>query len=148
MNRLTKVALIASLFQLPVIANASTKTYPSVTVSEVTSIYDGDTFTVTIAGWPAIIGERIGIRINGIDTPEMRGKCESEKQLARKAKQTTVAILRNGKVVELRNLKRDKYFRIVADVYVDGVSIGNELTRKKLAVHYDGGTKIDWCNNK
>lgn len=141
--KLKKTALFSLLF---VLHSATAKTYPDATVSEVTSIYDGDTFRANIAGWPAIIGERIGIRINGIDTPEMRGKCESEKQLARKAKQATVAMLRKAKVIELRNLQRGKYFRIVADVYVDGVSVGSELIKKKLAVAYDGGTKINWCN--
>ena len=64
--------------------------YGSATVSSVTSIYDGDTFRATIDGWHPLIGERISIRVNGVDTPEMRGKCEQEKLLARKAKQSNI----------------------------------------------------------
>lgn len=122
------------------------KTYGSVVVSEVTSIYDGDTFRVNLDGYPDIIGTRIGIRVNGIDTPEMRGKCQKEKDLARAAKQLTVAQLRAAKKIELRNMKRGKYFRIVADVYVDGVNLGDLLIAKSFAVVYDGGHKSkDWC---
>ena len=124
----------------------SSKNYGSVIVTEVTSIYDGDTFRVNIKQYEDIVGYRMGIRVNGIDTPEIRGKCESEKVLARQAKQITVKILREAKVIELRNMKRGKYFRIVADVYADGKNLGDILIEKKLAVAYDGGTKMkDWC---
>jgi len=124
-------------------------TYGSVRVSEVTSIYDGDTFRVNIDGYPALIGSRMGIRVNGIDTPEMRGKCQQEKALARAAKQFTVAQLRAAKTIELRNMKRGKYFRVVADVYVDGKDLGKMLIDRGLAVVYDGGHKAkDWCIKK
>lgn len=127
-------------------ASFKDKNFGSVRVDAVTSVYDGDTFRATVNAWPKLIGERIGIRINGVDTPEMRGKCPAEKALARKAKQHTVALLRNAKVVELRNMKRGKYFRIVADVYADGKSVGESLIRHGLAVPYDGGTKVkSWC---
>jgi len=76
----------------------------------------------------------------------MRGKCEQEKVLARKAKQYTVTMLRNAKTIELRNMQRGKYFRVVADVYADGQSVGEGLVREGLAVVYDGGKKVkDWC---
>jgi len=88
----------------------------------------------------------MSIRVNGIDTPEIRGKCDLEKVLARKAKQQTVFMLRGAKKIELKNIKRGKYFRLVADVYVDDVSLAKILLDSKLAVSYDGGTKVkDWC---
>ncbi len=122
------------------------KEYGNITINEVTSIYDGDTFRVNIKGYPSIVGERVPIRINGVDTPEMRGKCVKEKTLAREAKQFTVSKLRDAKVIELRHMQRGKYFRIVADVYVDGNSLGDALINNHLAVTYDGGTKTkDWC---
>jgi len=56
-------------------------------------------------------------------------------------------MLRNAKTIELRNMQRGKYFRIVADVYADGQSVGEGLVREGLAVVYDGGKKIkDWCD--
>ena len=43
-------------------------------------------------------------------------------------------------------MKRGKYFRIVADVYADGVSLTDKLIKSGYAVPYDGGTKAkDWC---
>ncbi|MEA2017092.1 MAG: thermonuclease family protein [Campylobacterota bacterium] len=120
--------------------------YGSVLLNEVTSIYDGDTFRANIDSFPSLIGKRMSIRINGIDTPEMRAKCSKEKNLARRAKQFSVSALRGAKVIELRDMKRGKYFRIVADVFVDSKSLGSMLIDKGFAVPYDGGTKTkDWC---
>ena len=122
------------------------KNFGSVTVSEVTSIYDGDTFRANIAGWPDIIGKRVMIRINGIDAPELRGKCVQEKKWALRAKQFVVSKLRHAKIIVLKNMHRGKYFRIIADVYVDGFNLGKEMIRRGLAVEYHGGRKkMDRC---
>jgi len=143
MNRLVALLLICFI---PVTAFAD-KTYGSIAIAEVTSIYDGDTFRANIPDYPPIIGQHMGIRINGVDTPEMRGKCEQERMLARKAKQYTVTKLHSAKAIELRNMQRGKYFRIVAEVYADGQSVGDGLVREGLAVVYDGGKKVkDWCD--
>ena len=120
-------------------------TFGSAVVERVISIYDGDTFRADIKGYPPIVGKRMAIRINGIDTPELKARCEKEKILARAAKKVTVNMLRNAHKIELRNIKRGKYFRLIADVYVDGKSLGEELITKHLAVRYFGGTKVDWC---
>jgi endonuclease YncB( thermonuclease family) len=125
--------------------NAKPKRYGTITVTEITSIYDADTFRANIAGWPDIVGHHVSIRVNGVDAPEIRGKCESEKIGARIAKKVTVELLRNAKVIELRNIKRGKYFRIIADVYVDGQSLADILIKKKLAVPYEGGKRQSWC---
>ncbi|MCW8831420.1 MAG: thermonuclease family protein [Gammaproteobacteria bacterium] len=83
--------------------------------------------------------------MNGVDAAEIRGKCESEKIAAKKAKQFTVNALRSAKVVELRSIKRGKYFRILADVYVDGLNIAEALIRSGNARPYHGGKRLEWC---
>lgn len=125
-------------------AAAADKTYGSVTVTEVVAIYDGDTFTVNIADWPPIIGERVKVRIAGIDCPEMRDDRPEVKALARQAKQFTVARLRAAQTVELRDMRRDKYFRILADVYCDGESLGEMLLAAGHAKVYEGGKRPQW----
>jgi endonuclease YncB( thermonuclease family) len=125
--------------------SAKDKSFGNATVLEVTSIYDGDTFRANIEGFPAVIGEHMSIRINGIDTPELRGKCDKEKQLARLAKQFAVERLRAANSVVLKNIKRGKYFRLIADVYVDGVSLGEQLIKQGHAVKYIGKAKQVWC---
>ena len=87
----------------------------------------------------------MAIRINGIDMPELRGKCDKEKQLARAAKQFTVERSRATKIIILKNIKRGKYFRLIADVYIDGVSLGDLLIQNHHAIKYVGKAKPDWC---
>jgi endonuclease YncB( thermonuclease family) len=46
----------------------------------------------------------------------------------------------------LTKLQRGKYFRVVADVIIDGVSLEQELLENKLAYKYTGGKKSSWCD--
>jgi micrococcal nuclease len=119
----------------------------SVTVSKIVRVYDGDTITVDIAEWPSIIGDDIGVRIRGVDTPELRGKCEEEKAGARLARDFTKEMVMNAKVVALSGIERGKYFRIVADVYADGVSVSGALIEHGFGRAYDGGYRGGWCSD-
>jgi micrococcal nuclease len=101
--------------------------YGTVTVSKVISVYDGDTFRVNIDSLPPIVGKNIPIRVNGVDTPEIRGKCLYEKNLALKARDFVRSKLADAKEIKLTSLQRGKYFRVVANVVVDGVSLEQEL---------------------
>ncbi|MDE0743877.1 MAG: thermonuclease family protein [Woeseiaceae bacterium] len=117
----------------------------NVSVTKVISVYDGDTFRVDIDELSDIVGKNIAIRILGIDTPEIKGQCEKEKQLAIKARDFTRHYLNNASSIQLSNLKRDKYFRLLADVYVDGKSLAAALLANNLAVRYSGNKKSSWC---
>jgi endonuclease YncB( thermonuclease family) len=140
------LSVVLLVFGVLLQASSIDKNYGTATVTQVTSVHDGDTFRVDIKDYPPIIGKRVPVRVNGIDTPELKGKCQKEKDLAREAKQVTVSLLRAAKTIELKNMKRGKYFRIVADVYVDDRLLADELLSRKLAAKYDGGTKMkDWC---
>lgn len=109
--------------------------------------YDGDTITVNIPNVPALIGKNISVRVFGIDTPEVKTKNNCEKEAGRIARNLVASTLRNAQIVELHNVQRDKYFRILADVIVDGRSLKDILLKNNLAYAYDGGTKkhLDWC---
>ena len=123
----------------------TTKQYGSVTVSKVISVYDGDTFRVNIDSLPPIVGKNIPVRLEGVDTPEINGKCQYEKDLALEARDFVRSKLSNAVEILLNDLQRGKYFRIVAKVYIDGVSLEEELLQNGLAYQYNGGKKSNWC---
>lgn len=104
--------------------------------------YDGDTITVDIPRVHQLLGKKISVRILGVDTPEMKSKVECERELAVKARDFIHNTLIISERIDLTNIGRDKYFRIDADVIVDGKSLGKLLIDNKLAVSYDGGTKL------
>jgi micrococcal nuclease len=118
--------------------------YGDCTVSEIISVYDGDTFRCNIDGLAPIIGKNISVRLRGIDTPEMNDKSPYIQARAIDARDFTKRKLMSARQVELRNIDRDKYFRILADVYVDGESLADMLLSAALANKYDGGKKTPW----
>jgi len=113
---------------------------------EYISNYDGDTIKFNLSQFHNIIGKNINVRVAGVDTPEIRGKCQKEKDLAKIAKRFVASKLKDAAEIELLNMQRGKYFRIVADVMVNGKNLADILIEEGLAVKYDGGTKtFDWC---
>ena len=120
------------------------ETYGNIVISSVTNVYDGDTFTANINGWPDIISKNISIRIYGIDTPELKGTREEVKQIAILAKSFSASALLGDKTIELRNIRRGKYFRIIAEVYIDGKNLSELLLKSGLAKKYYGGKRPIW----
>lgn len=110
--------------------------------------YDADTITFDIPNVHPLIGKNISIRVRHVDTPEIKGKLPCEKDAARTAKRMIENILKSAKRIDLENVDKDKYFRILADVIVDGKSLKDTLLKNNLAYSYEGKTKqkLNWCN--
>lgn len=110
--------------------------------------YDADTITVSISAVHPLLGEKVSVRVKGIDAPEIKGKLPCEKEQARTAQRLIENLLQRAKRIDLQNVERDKYFRILADVIIDGQDVKQILLKNKLAYGYEGGTKLkkDWCN--
>lgn len=103
---------------------------------------DGDTFTCEIPeGYPETVMRVVNVRIRGIDAPELHDKRPEVRQRALDAKAHLEKRLSDAKRIELRRLGKDKYFRILAEVFADGVDVGKELLEQGLAVPYNGETK-------
>lgn len=110
--------------------------------------YDGDTITVNIPEVHQLLGRQITVRILGIDAPERKSDDPCERNMAMKAQREVERLLSQARRIDLVNVQRDKYFRVLAEVYADDISVGKVLLKKGFAVPYDGGTKskVDWCN--
>jgi len=61
-----------------------------------------------------------------------------EKQKVKETKTLIEGILNRANEITLHDIEREKYFRIVASVIVDGQNLSDLLLAKKLAVPYDG----------
>ena len=111
---------------------------------DVKRVVDGDTINGTVAIWPNL-KVKISVRVLGVDTPEMRGKCKAEKRLAREAKAFVVAFLA-GKQPFLTNIQLGSFAgRVVGTVTVDGVDIADALVGAGLGRPYFGGHREGWC---
>jgi len=104
---------------------------------------DGDTITFNLPGPHPL---KISIRVNGIDTPEIKGKCEKEKYDAKQAQQMVADILKDAEQITLKNMEKGKYFEVAADVIVDGRNLAGMLIVAGVAVEYNGERKFkNWC---
>jgi endonuclease YncB( thermonuclease family) len=107
------------------------------------SVYDGDTFTADAMPWPGVT-IRTAIRVDGVDTPEIRGECQAEKDMAIEARDFAEAAL--GEDVQLVDVRLGKYAgRVVARVLVDGQDLAAMLVEAGLGRVYHGGTREGWC---
>ena len=112
-----------------------------ITKGKVIKVYDGDTITVASRIAPESPIYRFQVRMNGIDTPEIKGGSMHEKELAIKARNELSKMIM-GKMVYLKNNKTEKYGRVLSDVYLNDLHINQWLLDNKYAVEYSGGTKI------
>ncbi|OQY56621.1 MAG: hypothetical protein B6245_18075 [Desulfobacteraceae bacterium 4572_88] len=115
------------------------------TVTKIDRVYDGDTLFAHVKGHDPIDKKATGIRIRGIDTPEIRDKRPAVKKKAQKAKAFVESEIRKAKKVHLYNISmKDKYGRMLANVFCDRKDIAKMLLEKRLAKRYDGGRKPKW----
>jgi endonuclease YncB( thermonuclease family) len=115
---------------------------PPIITGIVIKVYDGDTITIASKlPYPESPIYRFSVRLNGIDCPEIKGKDENEKECAKIAKEEMTK-LAFKQIVTLKNVQTEKYGRLLADVYVKDINLNKHLLEQRLAVKYDGGTKI------
>jgi len=134
------------------------------TIARIVDIYDGDTCTVVIK----LNNEynKFIVRLNGIDTCEIKAKSADNKKKAYLARDRLLNLVTNvetsnnsmprksvrdilNREVYLINLcvsGTDKYGRLLADLYgledeLKTRSFSSILLSEKLAYSYDGGTK-------
>ena len=151
------------------------KVYP-VTIKSAEQVYDGDTIqdvmlkvsddsTAYGEVWPGVYKRPDGIyvkfdlRINGIDTPEIRPSLKSrdgtsrtkasrdaEKNMALQARLIVIDVLKtNSNRFGVENPKLGKYAgRMVADVKVGEINLADYLLQSGLAKPYNGGQKPSW----
>jgi len=98
-------------------------------------VIDGDTINVDIADFPDIIGKDISVRLSGIDAAEMNDKRKEIKEIAIEAKREIERLCTDAEI-ELVNVERDKYFRLLADVKCNGISINEYLLDRGLVKRY------------
>ena len=112
-------------------------------VALVLLVNDGDTFKARIEVWPGV-EVQTAVRVRGIDTPEIKGKCQLEKDKAVAARERLRQLLVSEVVVS--KIELDKYAgRVDADVVADGKDVAAVMIAEGLARPYTGGARQGWC---
>lgn len=136
--------LVAALLALHAAPRAS-ETLPGPVPATVLEVIDGDTVKLRAHIW---LGQEVetAVRLDGIDTPELRGGCAAERRLAAAARDLLVRLVGDGRV-SLRDIAQDKYGgRVVAKIAdMGGRDLGATLLATGLARPYNGGARGSWC---
>ncbi|MCJ8322805.1 MAG: thermonuclease family protein [Rhizobiales bacterium] len=149
-RNIVRYLFLAVFFLMPttVFAKEILRGVYSATVLKIT---DSDTIKLNVSVWPLTKIE-VGLRVNGIDTPEKyRPKCQLEKSLAKAASDFVKTFIKVGDIVEIENIFIGKYAgRVIGDLYFfkndNRISLSALLLEQKIAVPYFGGKKTkDWC---
>ena len=102
--------------------------------ARVVKVVDGDSLVIEYAG------ERINLRLWGIDAPEAR------QDYGRQARSVLAAMVK-GRQIEARGKDVDEYYRLVALVWVDGQSVNEEMVRRGAAWVYDHYCHEEVCDD-
>lgn len=113
---------------------------PNIQYCKVIKVYDGDTITVASRLPNDVNIYRFSVRLVGNDTPEMKTNNDRERVNAIIARDALSRMILE-KVVELRNIRIEKYGRLLAEVYLENLNMSEWMLYNKYAVEYLGGKK-------
>ena len=120
---------------------------PQIRFAKVIKVYDGDTITVASKlPFKSSPIYRFSVRLKNIDSPEIKGDSDKECKLAIQSRDALHNLI-IGKIIEIKNNEKDKYGRLLADIYYDNIHINKWMVDRGYAVKYNGGKKIkniDW----
>jgi len=138
-------ALLAVASATPVVA-ARKPVISGPVAFTVARIHDGDSFSGEAEIWPGH-SVSVTVRIRGIDAPELNSRCETERAMAKAARQSLMARLPARASVRLFNIGTDKYSgRVVADVEGPGrTDLAGTLLQGAHFRRYEGGKRFPWC---
>lgn len=98
--------------------------YSQIIEGEVIKIKDGDTIEILLEG-----NQPITIRLNGIDAPEKK------QAFGQKSKEKLSEMI-FGKIVKVDCNGKDRYGRVIGDIYLDELNINEEMVQSGFAWHY------------
>jgi micrococcal nuclease len=106
--------------------------------AKVTGAWDGDSMTLDIdlGLGAALIKQKL--RLHGVDTPELRDPDPEMKKKAQAARDfTRELVLDKDVIIKTHKDKEGKYGRWIAEVFVDGMSLNEQLVKQGHAVRKD-----------
>ena len=109
--------------------------------AKVIRIIDGDPLEVDAHPWPGH-AVRVAVRLRGIDTPERRSPCASQRVAAERARIELGRIVSGFATVELINVAGGKYYgRVLADIRAGSRDIAAAMLESGHARPYLGGKR-------
>lgn len=145
MKHIIACSLLMLLLSLPATAGPRSDVIRGPIQGRVIEVLDGDTVTVRLKVW---IGQEVEtlVRIDGIDTSEIHGKCPAERKNAEAARNEIRSLLADNNI-KLENVRLEKYAgRVLANAFAtDGTDIRAHMIARGFARPYAGEKRQGWC---
>jgi endonuclease YncB( thermonuclease family) len=141
-------APLALLFPLPAVGQLSVVQGP--VEADVIRVLDGDSVEARVYPWPDMVVVEM-FRIYGIDTPEIKGRCRTERDLAQAAKKFVIDLVAQTNnrirvsVVGCNAAEGGGFGRCLATLHAGPTSIGDALIAQGLARPNFGESRKPWC---
>ena len=123
------------------------QTSTTLPINQIKYTIDGDTFVINCVHQFKCVNGKLSIRALALDTPEMRGECQSETDRARAAKQFLVALKNKSTTITITpNAKRpyDRYNRLLASVKFDDIDWATAMIEASHGRVWNG-SRGGWC---
>ncbi|MFT4151398.1 MAG: thermonuclease family protein [Paracoccaceae bacterium] len=136
--------LVAAVMLLPAMADAVSAVMHRVRAPDgscrILSVVDGDTVVLSCASGTG------RARLTGFDAPELFSpQCPAEYLAAQKAKWGLRHMLFTARDIAIRPQGRDRYDRLLVEVWLDGTPLAQRMEQAGLARAYSGGRRGGWC---
>jgi len=148
------LAFILSVMSFFAFAGETSKTVPilydysHIYDYKIIRVIDGDTIQFEMPGLPIELGDKMSLRIFGIDTPEkgFRAKCDGEAKTGQLATDFAQKIVVAAKSKKIILISWDKFGgRVLGDLVLDGKSFRTLMLDSGYAREYHGDAKLSWC---
>ena len=147
---LLELLFLIAIFLIAVSGKTSAATSVKLSTDMIKYVYDGDTFIIECIENFKCNNGKLSIRALALDTPEIKGECQYEKEMARAAKRHLVELKNSAKTFTITpNNKRpyDRYNRLLASVSFDGVDWAESMIKANLGRVWTG-SRGGWCESE
>ena len=115
------------------------------TISKVIEVTHGDKLIVDIAEPHELAGSNIKISLKDIDAPDATRSCPKQMELGANVRDFVAQKLENASSIKLTNFRKTNT-KIISQVIVDGLDLGEELVSKSYASEEYGFWKPYFCS--
>jgi hypothetical protein len=120
------------VLHLSAVVTAATQ-YSDCRVERLITVHSAGSFTCKPFGWQGIGPVRLRVQVAGVELKEDDLIADRDEEKTQDPRDFTAAKLKAAGSIELKNIEMRNYFRVIADVYIDGQSLADQLIGAGLA---------------
>ena len=115
------------------------------TVSKVIEVIQGDKFIFDIAKPHELAGSNLSVGLLNLDAPDATRSCPKQLEFGEEVRDFVAQKLNNATSIKLTNFRKTN-IKIIADVIVDGIDLGDELLSKGFVSDEYGYWQAYFCS--